>query len=127
MKRFFVSAGFILCAAVSAFAIDADAQQTLVTRDTFGRPNAWDLAMDPTLMGDFEVHVSARRLLLQADELRCGRSNGSKSSVDEAMCDNVFARATLLLTKAISKGGKDPRLQFDLGEVLQQEDRNEDA
>jgi len=126
MKKSFASAALALCASVSAFASDAGAQQTLVTRDTFGRPNAWELAKNPALMDDFAVHVTAQRILLQADEARCD-ANTSKSNTEKAFCDSTLARAQLLLKKAIGDGGKDPRLFFDLGAVLYAEGNSQDA
>jgi tetratricopeptide (TPR) repeat protein len=134
MKTFFrvgrapfglVSAALISCACVSAFAIDAGAQQTLVTRDTFGRPSAWDIAKNPQAMDAFAVHVTAQRFLLEADDLKHG---GSLSSPNEVLGNSMLGRAEVMLRTAIGKGETDPRLQFDLGEVLQEkEGRGEEA
>ncbi len=126
MKKHFVSALFIFCIGVSSSS--ARAQQTLVTRDTFGRPNAWEVAKDPKLIDEFAVHVQARRFLIEAEELRQA-DNGMDviSGEAKALRENTLARARAMLSEAIRKGENDPRLQFDLGEVLQQEDRNEAA
>jgi tetratricopeptide (TPR) repeat protein len=126
MKKTFVGAALVLCTSVSVFAVDARAQQMLVTRDTFGRPSAWDIAKNPQLMDEFAVHVAAQRFLLEADEERCDAS-ATKSNREKAFCDGTLARAQMLLNKAIDEGGKDPRLFFDLGAVLFTQGNNKDA
>ena len=98
------------------FVGDARAQQTIETHDTFGTPNAWDIAKNPAIRDDYAVHVLARRLLLQADQalhpdLVIGMG-------EEGRADGLLSRAFILLSEAIHSGSKDPRLRFDLGEVF---------
>lgn len=124
MRKLIASVALASCASVSVFAVDAGAQQLLITRDTFGRPNVWEIAKQPRILGAFAVHAQARRFLLEADHEKLGDVD---SPPNPMLAATTLARTRVLLTQAIGYGSTDPRLQFDLGEVLQEEDRNAEA
>ena len=112
---------------MSTISVDARAQQQLITSDTLGRPNAWDIAKNPKLVDDFAVHVTARRLLIEADDIMRPDAGVGNLRGSEGLKDTMLARARAMLTDAIKNGSTDPQLRFDLGEVLQQEKRSEAA
>ncbi len=124
MKKIIASVALASCVGVSVFAVDAGAQQLLITRDAFGRPNVWEIAKQPQILGAFAVHAEARRFLLEAQREKTGDVD---SPANAMLAATTLARARALLEQAIAYGATDPRLQFDLGEVLQEEDRNVEA
>ncbi|MEO8875053.1 MAG: tetratricopeptide repeat protein [Polyangiaceae bacterium] len=118
MKRFGLAAVVATFAAsllASTLSTDAGAQQSVETHDTFGTPNVWDIAKKPAIREDFVVHVLARRLLFQADQIL--HPDMLVSTGEKGQADNLLSRASLLLSEAIRAGSTDPRLRFDLGEV----------
>jgi tetratricopeptide (TPR) repeat protein len=126
MKKSFIGAALALCTSVSVLAVDARAQQVLVTRDTFGRPNAWEIAKNPRVMDEFAVHVAVQRFLLELEVLQC-ESTRPLSPTDRAICLSTVARAKTMVSDQIAKGGSGPTMQFDLGAVLYAQGENAKA
>jgi tetratricopeptide (TPR) repeat protein len=134
VKPIAITAAILACAFASTFERAASAQLEpdeqddpvakveLTTADTFGRPNAWDAAKNPELTDEFNIHVHVRRLLIAADDELHPDRGGLPNGEARANASTARARAIAMLTDAIHRGAKDPRLFFDLGETLYEED-----
>lgn len=115
----------VLCAlAASLVAADASAQQR-VAPDVLGAPNAWDRAKDPEAAHDFALHVTVSRMLAQAAVAGDDMSPFDAHAL--SIRDNVLSRAYLALLAAFKDGSTDPRLRYDLGEVLYEQRRYDAA
>jgi hypothetical protein len=120
LKAFAAGLAIFAC----TFAVDASAQQLSQASDTFGRPNVWDAAKNPELTGEFALHVSAQRMLADADEDLHPDTGGLAGPQARMRAKTTRASVIIMLTDAIQRGAKDPRLFFDLGEALYEEDHD---